>query len=410
MSTVNKVGRLITPGDTGDGSRLARLRISTTLFFAVHGFVFAGFEVRIPAIKQQTGSSARDLGLALLCMSIGAVATMVLTGSLCKRSGSRRVTVIACGLLSVTVLLPALTHSAVMLGLSLLVFGAAYGGLNVSMNSVAVDLVAVARRPIMSSFHAVWSLGALAGAGVGALVATHLTPLSEMLILAPTGLIVTLGAGWMLLREPMPAAPVSADAGADRRRPAGLALRQLGLAVGIFGLIALCDTYSEGALGDWGALHLKENLGTGQGLAAAGFATFAIAEATGRIYGTRLLERLGQTRVLIAGGLLACAGMLAAALVPFVWVVFAGYALTGLGLANIFPTCLARAGAIGGPVGVSVAVTLGYGGFLLGPPAIGFLAATFGLPVALTTLAFLSAVAAMIAYGTRNQDRLVRDS
>lgn len=160
----------------GKRSELTRLRIALTVFFAMDGFIFAGWVVRIPAIKEQTGASASALGLALLGVSAGAVITMMLTGRLCRRYGTHRVTVVCAALLSLSVALPPLTHSAVTLGAVLLVFGAAYGSINVAFNSAAVDLVGVLRRPIMPSFHAAFSLGGMIGAGLGGLVAGGLSP------------------------------------------------------------------------------------------------------------------------------------------------------------------------------------------------------------------------------------------
>lgn len=125
----------------------------------------------------------------------------------------------------------------------------------------------------------------------------------------------------------------------------------------------------------------------------------------GRLTGTALLERLGQTRVLVLGGLTAAGGMLLGALAPVIPLVILGFALTGLGLANSFPTTIARAGALTGASGVAAASTLGYGGMLLGPPSIGFLTDAIGLPIALTTVSALAAVAAVIAYAVRNSGR-----
>jgi MFS family permease len=170
----------------------------------------------------------------------------------------------------------------------------------------------------------------------------------------------------------------------------------------------LCAAYCEGAIGDWGALHLKQDLGAGAGLAAAGYAVFALAEASGRLSGTRLLERFGRTRVLVAGGLTASAGMLLAALAPDIWLALAGFAATGLGLANLFPVAVARAGLLAGSRGVAVTSTLGYGGFLLGPPVIGFLASDVGLRAGLTTLSFLALAAAVIAYVDSGRARSYR--
>ncbi|MEV8330112.1 MFS transporter [Streptomyces niveus] len=407
MPNLNKLRTAISGGRGGDPatdaamSRLIRLRTTLTIFFALDGFLFAGWVVRIPAIKQQTGASASDLGLALLGVSAGAVVTMMFTGRMCARFGSHPVTVVSSLLLALSIALPARTHSALTLGLVLLLFGAAYGALNVSMNSAAVDFVAALRRPVMSSFHAAFSLGGMAGAGLGALVAGGLSASTHLLALTGVGLLVTVLAGPSLLRHTLPPAAGPAPSPGKAAAPRRLDRRTRRLVV-LFGVIALCTAYGEGALADWGALHLAQDLDAGAGLAAAGYSLFALAMTVGRLSGTALLERLGQTRTLVAGGVLAALGMLLGALAPTTWLALAGFAVTGLGLANIFPVAVARAGALAGPSGVAAASTLGYGGMLLGPPAIGFLADWFSLPVALTTVALLAAAAALIGYSARN--------
>ncbi|MFF8973374.1 MFS transporter [Streptomyces sp. NPDC014995] len=422
------------PGDT-----LSRLRIALTVFFALDGFVFAGWVVRIPAIKEQTGASASALGLALLGVSAGAVVTMMLTGRLCHRYGNHRVTVVCAVLLSLSVTLPPLTHSAPALGAVLLFFGAAYGGINVAFNSAAVDLVAALDRPVMPTFHAAFSLGGMIGAGLGGLVADSLSPTHHLLGLCVIGLLVTALAGPTLLREAPPGPPGSTpkqasphdaasaeDSAGDAAGVAGstpqapesrkpstesgtpsseplprrLTPRTRRLVI-VFGLIALCTAYGEGALADWGALHLQQDLDASPGLAAAGYSCFALAMTVGRLTGTTLLQRLGRTRTVVAGGTTAAVGMLVASLTPVAWVALLGFAVTGLGLANIFPVAVERAGALAGPTGVAVASTLGYGGMLLGPPAIGFMADWFSLPVALTSVAALAAVAALIGLTIR---------
>jgi len=392
-------------------SVLTRLRIALTVFFALDGFLFAGWVVRIPAVKEQVGASAGDLGLALLGVSAGAVATMLLAGGLCRRFGSPRVTVVTGVLLSLSVVLPSLVHSPLALGLVLLVFGVGYGGLNVGMNSLALEVVDALRRPVMPGFHAAYSLGGLAGAGLGGLLAPHLPPTPHLLLLVPAGLLATAVAGRVLLAHPVPRADRLPSGGAaDEASDGASALRREGARrggggrglVAVFGLIALCTAYGEGALAEWGALHIEQDLHAGPGIAAAGYAAVALAMAAGRLLGTAALERLGPTTCVVAGGLLACGGMLLGALAPFLWLVLLGFALTGLGLANIFPVAIARAGAISGPSGVAVASTLGYGGMLVGPVCIGFLAEGFGLPRALTTVAALAALAAWVAFAARN--------
>ncbi len=426
MSLVNKVQHLEFRTHRESG-RLQALRTALCAVFAVHGFIFASWAVRVPAIKQQAGASSAALGLALLGLSAGAVATMMLAGALGRRFGAARLTVASCVLLCGTLQLPPQAHSAVTLGLALLVFGGAYGCLNVAMNTVAVEIVAALRRPVMPGFHAAWSFGGLAGAGLGALVAPHLSPARQLLLVALAGLLVTAIAGPALLTrtirvpdgQPDPDLLASSGPTADDRArlappgppaddrggPAWRRAVRTGRVVGLFGLIALCAAYDEGAIGDWGALHLRQDLGAGAGLAATGYAAFALAEASGRLSGTWLLERLGRTRVLVLGGLTACAGMLLASLAPDVGLALAGFAVTGLGLANLFPAAMTRAGLLAGSSGIALAATLGYTGFLLGPPAIGFLASEFGLRAGLTTLSFLALAAAVIAYRAREEDQ-----
>ncbi|MFD7718729.1 MFS transporter [Streptomyces sp. NPDC059814] len=401
MPQLNKL-RTALPGGPGGNPAppsSSRLRTALTVFFALDGFLFAGWVVRIPAIKQQTGASAATLGLALLGVSAGAVITMMLTGRLCHRFGSHTVTVVCGVLLPLSIALPAQTHSALSLGLVLLVFGAAYGGTNVAMNSAAVDLVTALRRPVMPSFHAAFSLGGMVGAGLGGLVAGGLSPATHLLLLTGFGLLVTAVAGPVLLRHTV--AKPAAEAAASAERPKRLDGRARRVVL-LFGMIALCTAYGEGALADWGALHLEQDLHAHPGIAAAGYSLFAMAMTAGRLSGTALLERLGQTRTLVAGGGTAAAGMLLGSLAPTTWLALLGFAVTGLGLANIFPVAVSRAGELAGPGGVAAASTLGYGGMLLGPPAIGFLTDWFSLPAALTTVALLAAAAAALGYGARN--------
>jgi MFS family permease len=460
-----------------DRNDLAWQRAAITAFFAMDGFVFASWAVRIPAVKAAVGASPAALGVALLGVSSGAIATMTLSGALCRRFGSARVASVGGAWLSFALLLPALARSAVALGLSLFVFGIGYGALNVAMNSLAVDAVAALRRPVMPSFHAAWSIGGLAGAALGGLVAPAGSPLDHFTLVCALGLAVTVVCGRIVLGRPLPAADqrtaeaVIEDGGAFEEggafgeniafegraafgenkgfeqncrprentgieefssitknigitensvitentgesigkakkkvrndnvfhRPAAGRTPGVWRTVLLLGVIALCATYGEGAISDWGALHLRTDLGAGAGLAAAGYAAFALAEAGGRLAGSALLARLGQTRVLVYGSLITCAGMLAAALAPVLPLALIGFALTGLGVANAFPAAMARVGLLAGPNGVAVASTLGYAGFLLGPPAIGFLTGAVTLRAALTTVSLLALVAAALA-------------
>ncbi|MFE6503921.1 MFS transporter [Kitasatospora sp. NPDC057738] len=415
MSLRNKIGPLARPNHHPSSqsrstppaadSPWGAARVALTAFFAIDGFLFAAWVVRIPDIRRQVGASHSALGLALLCLSIGAVLTMPMIGRLCLRYGSRPVTVGSLALLSLAVLLPAHAHSVTALGGVLLLFGAGYGGANVAMNSAAVDLVAQLRRPVMPSFHAGYSFGGLAGTGVSGLLAGPLSTAWALALSAALGMAVTVGAGIVLLRSPAAAAVAPNRAGRAGRAAessgtatadAGSARARTRLLVLLLGLTALCTAYGEGAVADWATLHLTDDVRASSVVAATGYGAYAFAMAGGRVGGTWLSIRLGQNRLMLLGGLTAAGGMLIAALAPVVPVAICGFVLVGLGLANLFPLAIARAGEAGGPQGVAFASSLGYGGMLIGPVVIGFLADAAGLPLALTTVTLAATVAALL--------------
>ncbi|MFE7194733.1 MFS transporter [Kitasatospora sp. NPDC057541] len=379
-------------------------RLALTAFFAVDGLLFAAWVVRIPDVRSQVSASHSALGLALLCVSAGAVATMPVVGRLCLRHGSRPVTVASLALLALSVPLPAHTHSVAALGGVLLLFGAGYGGANVAMNSAAVEIVGELGRPVMPSFHAGYSLGGLLGAGVGGLLAGPLSAAQWLALAGLAGLLVTVAAGVALLRSPAPRPLATTPTPPSSPSPATPAAPAAGrMLVLLLGLTALCTAYGEGAVADWTTLHLTDDVHAGARVAAAGYAAYALAMTTGRVGGTWLSLRLGQHRVMVLGGLTAAAGMLLAALAPLVPLAVAGFVLVGLGLANIFPLAIAQAGAAGGPQAVALASTLGYAGMLIGPPVIGFLADATSLPLALTTVAATATVAAVLPLTARRR-------
>jgi MFS family permease len=384
---------------------LRRTRLLVTAFFALDGFLFANWVVRVPAVKAHVGASAGTLGLALLGISAGAVVTMMFAGALCSRFGNAPIIVGSATLMSLALMAPARVATVAALAAVLVAFGAGFGGLNVAMNSSAVGIAARLRRPIMPSFHAAYSLGGLSGAVVGGALAGVLGASTQLTGVGAFGLVLTACGGPLLLRlereiatttEVAPLAPDATDS-----RP-GVVSRPRAV-VAVFGLIALCSSYGEGAMGDWGALHLRTDLHTSVGLAAAGYASFSAAMVVGRLSGSAMLRRAGRTFVLAAGALTAAAGMLLAALAPDLVLAIVGFLLVGLGLANLFPAAVGEAGALAGPGGVAAASVIGYSGFLAGPPLIGFLAQRVGLPAALTSI---SALAALAAFGALAAHRI----
>ena len=372
---------------------LGRLRTAVCALFALDGFVFGSWAARVPGVSAQVGADHSTLGLALLCLSLGALAVMAVTGALAARLGAGLVASLAAVALCVGAVLPGLATSVPQLCAALLAFGAVTGRVNVAANSVGVQVEGRARRPLLSGMHAAFSFGGLGGALVGGFAAAHLDVLPHFVVVAGLGLLVT---AWVVpvlvgadgdpavAREPV--LPRADRAPVDRPTAALVVL----------GAIAGATAYGEGALTDWGALHLREDLGASSLLGAAGYAGFALTMACGRLAGGQLVTRFGERRLLVGGSLLAAVGALLVVVPSSVPVALAGFGLVGLGLANVFPLAIARAGALGGASGIALATTVGYTGLLGGPPAIGFLASTAGLPVALGTVALLAVVAAVL--------------
>lgn len=373
----------------GSAPSRRRLLAAVSALFAFDGAVFGSWAARIPDVTAQVGISHAALGVALLCISVGALASMQVAGVLCARFGSGVVAAAAAVLVSLTLTLPGLATTLPELSAALLLFGAATGAVNVAANSVGVRVDTAGTKPVMPGLHAGFSLGGLLGAAVGGLastlgpVAPHLTAVAVVGLVLTGAIAPTLVAG-----DAETDAPAMRSAGPRRSLDAPVSL------LVVLGMIAGCTAYGEGAITDWGALHLRETLQATPTIAAAGYAGFSLAMACGRLFGGRLVRTFGTTHVLVYGAAVAAVGMLAAAFAPVVAVALGGFALVGLGLANVFPLAISRAGALGGSKGVAVASTVGYTGLLGGPPVIGLLVGGLGLPAALATVSVLAAVAA----------------
>jgi hypothetical protein len=211
----------------------------------------------------------------------------------------------------------------------------------------------------------------------------------HLLLVAALGVLVTVWAGSALVGTGgLLAVAGAGPAGEQPRRPTAVLV--------VLGAIAGCTAFGEGALSDWGALHLRTELHASAALAAAGYAGFSLAMACGRLAGSRLVVVLGERRLLAGGTVLAAAGGLVSVTATSVPTAVAGFVVVGLGLANVFPLAIARAGALGGASGIALATTVGYTGLLGGPPAIGLVAEHLGLPVALGLVPLLAVVAAVL--------------
>ncbi|WP_226580753.1 MFS transporter [Microseira wollei] len=365
-------------------------RLAVAALFYIQGAVFANWVARIPTVQQKLELSNGELGRVLLGMAIGAVVTMPATGWLLARFDSRLVTTIA--VLGYCMVLPllALAPNEPILEVSLVLFGAFNGATDVSINSQGVDVEKRYGRPIMSSFHGMFSVGGMScAAGSGWLAYLGVDPVLHLLgagILL--GIVAIAASNWLL----------SADIKTDSHEepvfapPTGLLL---GLAV-----VAFCGLLGEGAMADWSAIYLQNTLNTGPGLAAAGYAVFSMTMAVGRFLGDWLTQHLGPVWMIRLGSIVAGGGLALSLVIAQPVTALIGFACVGMGLASIGPIVLSAAGLTPGiapGLALAAITTAGYFGFLCGPPLIGFAADLIDLRGALGIIVILNAIITVLA-------------
>ncbi|MEU7836037.1 MFS transporter [Nonomuraea sp. NPDC049129] len=375
---------------------MSRARVAVYLLFFLAGAAVGTWTARIPAIKENLGLSDGRLSLALLAIAAGAVVGMQAVGRLVDRYGSSRVMIPAALLQGVVLVLPAYAANLGTLAAALFGFGVVHGVLDVSMNANAVEVERAWGRPIMSSFHAVFSIGGFAGAAAGGLFA-HLA-LSPAVTFLSVGAVIALlaawAAAWALRSRPAPV--ISAD-GVRPGLPKGILF---------LGVLAFCCLVGEGAAADWSSVYLREDLAASAGFAAAGYAAFSIMMTAGRLAGDRLAARFGPVALVRGCGLLAAAGLGLALTIGHPVAAVAGFGCFGAGLSCIVPQVFSAAGhrdpAFAGRALARVA-SIGYLGFLSGPVLIGGIAELSGLPRALAVPALLAAFVALAATALRTR-------
>ncbi len=375
---------------------LTRTRWAVSLLFLLNGVLFSTWVSRLPSVQQARGLSHGELGLGLLGMALGALLAMPLAGRFSARVGSRRVSVVSA--LGYLVALPWLAWApdgpAFFLGL--FGFGAAHGALDVAMNAQAVAVEERARRPIMSSFHALFSAGGLAGALLGTGFAAFGTrPWAHFSVVAAGLLAMAALASFPYLLAAEISRPVLPESAAT---PTPKKKTKLSGRLVLLGAIAFCSMLGEGAMADWSAIYLREITGASESLAAVSYAAFSVAMMTGRIFGDGLTARCGSVRLVRGGGALAGLGLLLALVSAQPLASLIGFAAVGAGLATIVPQVITAAGRVAaadpGPA-LATTTTIGYFGFLIGPPLIGFVAEVAGLRLALGVM--VAACAALVA-------------
>jgi MFS family permease len=369
---------------------LKAARVATFTYFALNGFLLGLWLVHIPTVEDRTGISHAELGRLLLLLGLGAFIGMRLGGKFTDRVGVKLVVPLAGVVCSVTAFLPGAAVNQWTLGAALLIFGIGNGLIDVSMNAHAVVVERHYQRPVMSAFHATWSLGGVAAALTGArTLSWELSPATTLGAAAVLGVVVSLVTARFLLdeKESQHATEQTGKRKAPRR-------------IWIMAVLALLVMLSEGAANDWSVLHLQDVLDASPQIAALAYGAFATTMTVGRLLADRVTAKIGPMAVLRWGSAIGAAGIATAALSPWIWLALVGWAIAGIGLSGTVPQLFSAAGHAepgAAAANVSRVAGLGYLGVLAGPAVIGWMThvvplnIAFLLPVALCLIAALSA-------------------
>lgn len=376
------------------------IRLGVSLLFLANGFATGSWAPKIPEFAQRLHLGEGALGVMIMIFGLGSLVLMPVAGALVGRHGSSRVSLVTGFLLTPMLLLITLAPDRASGAAAMFLFGGFIGAMDVAMNVNAVATEKAMRRAIMSSCHAFWSLGGLIGAGIGGYLIGTLGVLGHaVFVTAATGLAVA--AAWpVLCRDDRPE-----RAGAGGRERPKLPMTPLPWLVGMIALFAMIP---EGAMLDWSALYLRNELGAPLAVSGFAYAAFSLTMAVMRFAGDPVRDRFGPVRTLRVSAALGMAGLLVAGVAPTTSVALIGFAVAGIGLSNMSPIIYSAAGSIPGVpsgIGLSVVTTLGYSGILFAPSVIGFIAAHTGLGAVFAFMPLLALAVLALSHLVRHAER-----
>ena len=392
------------PTEAYTDTRVSEMRLTSAWWavaarFLVHGLVVSAWVSRIPAVQALLQLSNGALGMALLGAAIGSVSAIPVCGWLVSRYGSSRVANWTSIGFCLALVLPALAVNLATLFAALFIYGVMAGANDVAMNSQAVAVELKMKKPTMSRFHAMFSIGGMAGAALGGWVAAHhVLPWIHLSVGAAVFISITLATTPLMLEVH------------DHleKREHGLPFRRIPPVLLALCIIGFCTFLSEGAMADWTAVYLKQVLAAGPGLAAMGYAVFSAGMAIFRLIGDGITTRLGPTRTVRTGALVAASGLGLALLAPSPYWALPGLGAAGAGFSVIIPLVFGAGGrvkSVGRGAGVATVSGIGYLGFLFGPPAIGFVSQLTSLRYALWIVVALSVTAALLSKAVNGDSR-----
>ncbi len=378
-------------------------RIAVSTFFFVNGFLYANWTARLPELQRFFGLNNAQLGSVLFCIALGSIASMPLAGWLGSKFGSDAIVKVTALMFCVAIPLVAISQNEWVIRLCFFFLGAASGSMDVTMNGQAVLVERLWGKVIFSSFHAVFSIGMAIGAAVGGVFSNFQIPLlTHLTILAVLGTLPIIWASTKLIKD-MP--EIVENTVSEEKTDKFLALKM----ILPYGIIAFCCMTGEGSMVDWSAIFMNKVVGQSEVLSAWAFGAFGVSMTIGRIFGDYFTLKLGKQKLMLIDALLSIAGLGIALAFVSVWSTFLGFFLVGLGLSTIVPIVFSSAGNlknISPSAGISMATSIGYSGFFIGPPTIGYLAEAFDLRVGLGFVLFLFVLmAGIITFISTNEDK-----
>ena len=400
---------MTTPNITFPVGTVAAASRATYAAFIGSGFAFASWASRIPQVRDQLELSSAELGLLLLAIAVGSLIALPLAGVIVHRLGSRRTVTAMAVVLGVGLLTVALGYliGVVPVVIGLFLVGFANGAWDVAMNVQGASVEQHLGRSIMSRYHAGFSLGTVAGAGIGAVMVLASVPVTAHLLVVAIGTAVVIP---LAVRGFLPDVAQTADRGtetaehrAEKADRGGVFRRWLEPRTLLIGVFVFAFAFAEGTGNDWIAVSLIDGYQASAAAGTVGFAVFLTAMTAGRWFGPNLLDRYGRVAVVRTLAVVATGGLLVFIFSPSTPLAFVGIGLWGAGTSLGFPVGMSAAAddpaAAAGRV--SVVASIGYCAFLAGPPLIGFLGEQAGVLKALNVVAGLLAVAALVAAALR---------
>ncbi|MFT2009940.1 MFS transporter [Pontibacter sp. 13R65] len=358
------------------------------LFF-LQGICFASWGSRIPTIQQQLGLSETQLGMVLFALPVGQMLSLPFTGWLISKVGSWRILVWSAVLYAAVLVGVGAAPSIFLLVLALFIFGILANTVNIAVNTQAVGVETLYDKPIMASFHGLWSLAGFTGAAIGSyMIGNGILPVQHFLIIMGFTFVGVALSSRFVLKQ---------DVNVDPDQPIFVKPDKSLVSLG---LLAFCSLICEGAMFDWSGVYFKKVVMAENAWIGAGYTAFMCTMASGRFVADRVASKIGLRRILQASGVLIALGLLIAVIFPYLWSSIIGFLLVGFGVSSVVPLVYSAAGkskVMSPGMALAAVSTIGFLGFLLGPPVIGLVAGASSLRLSFTIIAFMGLCVTFIA-------------